>query len=165
MALFGSTPAQSSSSTTGDTSKDIEIPQGQLPSDSISDLQFSPQNDFLAVGSWDKKVYIYEVNQQGAQGKWLFECQGHVLGLGWSKVRHTLCSKMNAHTNKMNRTARASPPATPPGTSTSSTSARPPHPAKSPRNKPKRTPKPLNACAGSRPAAKTTSRPAAGTRA
>ncbi|KAF2035594.1 Poly(A)+ RNA export protein [Setomelanomma holmii] len=85
MALFGSTPAASTSSTTGDTSKDVEVPQGQLPSDSISDLQFSPTNDFLAVGSWDKKVYIYEVNNNGAQGKWLFECQGHVLGLGWSK--------------------------------------------------------------------------------
>ena len=88
MALFGSSaPAAAASSTTGDTSKDVEVPQGQLPGDSISDLQFSPTNDFLAVGSWDKKVYIYEVNNAGAQGKWLFECQGHVLGLGWSKVR------------------------------------------------------------------------------
>ncbi|KAF1921707.1 Poly(A)+ RNA export protein-like protein [Ampelomyces quisqualis] len=86
MALFGSSaPAAGASSTTGDTSKDVEVPQGQLPGDSISDLQFSPTNDFLAVGSWDKKVYIYEVGNSGAQGKWLFECQGHVLGLGWSK--------------------------------------------------------------------------------
>jgi mRNA export factor len=88
MALFGSSaPAASASSTTGDTSKDVEVPAGQLPSDSISDLQFSPTNDLLAVASWDKKVYIYEINNSGAQGKWLFECQGHVLGLGWSKVR------------------------------------------------------------------------------
>jgi WD40 repeat protein len=165
MALFGSTPAQSSSSTTGDTSKDIEIPQGQLPSDSISDLQFSPQNDFLAVGSWDKKVYIYEVNQQGAQGKWLFECQGHVLGLGWSKVCLSKVLILAIDANKLDRTAHASPPATPPATSISSTSARPPHPAKSPRNKPKRTPKPSNACAGSKPAAKTTSPRDPGTRA
>jgi mRNA export factor len=86
MALFGQTPA-AASSTTGDTSKDVEVPASQLPSDSISDLQFSPANDFLAVGSWDKKVYIYEVGNNGAQGKWMFECQGHVLGLGWSKVR------------------------------------------------------------------------------
>ncbi|CAN9250440.1 unnamed protein product [Alternaria alternata] len=85
MALFGQAAAPAASSTTGDTSKDVEVPAGQVPSDSISDLQFSPTNDFLAVGSWDKKVYIYEVNGNGAQGKWMFECPGHVLGLGWSK--------------------------------------------------------------------------------
>ena len=87
MALFGqASAAAATSSTTGDTSKDVEVQRDQLPSDSISDLQFSPTNDFLAVGSWDKKVYIYEINQNGAQGKWVFECPGHVLGLGWSKV-------------------------------------------------------------------------------
>lgn len=87
MALFGqSSAAAATSSTTGDTSKDVEVAQGQLPGDSISDLQFSPANDFLAVSSWDKKVYIYEVGNNGPQGKWLFECQGHVLSVGWSKV-------------------------------------------------------------------------------
>ncbi|CBX92008.1 hypothetical protein IAQ61_000209 [Plenodomus lingam] len=86
MALFGQASATAaSSSTTGDTSKDVEVARDQLPSDSISDLAFSPTADFLAVGSWDKKVYVYEINQQGAQGKWVFECQGYVLGLGWSK--------------------------------------------------------------------------------
>lgn len=87
MALFGQAAAPAAaSSTTGDTSKDVEVPAGQVPSDSISDLQFSPANDFLAVGSWDKKVYVYEVGNSGAVGKWMFECQGHVLGVGWSKV-------------------------------------------------------------------------------
>ncbi|KAH6639697.1 Poly(A)+ RNA export protein [Boeremia exigua] len=85
MALFGSTAPAPASTTTGDTSKDVEVQQSQLPTDSIQDLQFSPANDFLAVASWDKKVYIYEVAGNGANGKWLFECQGHVLGLGWSK--------------------------------------------------------------------------------
>jgi mRNA export factor len=85
MALFGSSAPAAASTTTGDTSKDVEVQQSQLPSDSIQDLQFSPTNDFLAVGSWDKKVYIYEVNGSGANGKWFFECPGHVLGLGWSK--------------------------------------------------------------------------------
>jgi len=94
MALFGQSNTNStSSSTTGDTSKDVEVARDQLPSDSISDLSFSPTADFLAVGSWDNKVYVYEINQQGAQGKWVFECQGHVLGLGWSKV-HTSSNRM-----------------------------------------------------------------------
>jgi mRNA export factor len=88
MAFLSQTAAASSTtSTTGDTSKDVEVPADSMPGDSISDLQFSPTNDFLAVGSWDKKVYIYEITQNGAVGKWMFECQGHVLGLGWSKVR------------------------------------------------------------------------------
>jgi mRNA export factor len=85
MALFGSTPAAAaSSSTTGDTSKDLEVPAAQLPSDSVSDLQFSPTNDFLAVASWDKKVYVYEITNQGGSGKWFFECEGFVLAVGWS---------------------------------------------------------------------------------
>lgn len=86
MALFGQSSSAAATSTTGDTKNDVEVQQGQLPSDSITDLQFSPTNDFLAVASWDKKVYIYEVNNNGAQGKWLFECQGPVFGVGWSKV-------------------------------------------------------------------------------
>ena len=63
--------------------------QSQLPSDSIQDLQFSPANDYLAVASWDKKVYIYEITANGPSGKFLFECQGHVLGVGWSKVSYS----------------------------------------------------------------------------
>lgn len=90
MALFGSAAAAPASTTTGDTSKDIEVQQSQLPADSIQDLQFSPTNDFLAVASWDKKVYIYEIGSGGANGKWLFECQGHVLGVGWSKVSYNI---------------------------------------------------------------------------
>jgi len=91
--LFGGAAASSTTSTTGDTSKDVEIAQDQLPTDSISDLSFSPTNDFLAVASWDKKVRIYEVNGSGATGKWMFECQSlaggaaeNPLCLSWSKV-------------------------------------------------------------------------------
>jgi mRNA export factor len=73
MALFGSAAAAPASTTTGDTSKDVEVQQSQLPSDSI----------------WDKKVYIYEITASGANGKYLFECQGPVLGVGWSKVSFT----------------------------------------------------------------------------
>lgn len=88
MALFGSTSAAASSTSTtqGDNKNDIEV--SPVPGDSIQDLQFSPTADFLAVASWDKKVYIYEITASGANGKWMFDCQGYVLGLGWSKVRH-----------------------------------------------------------------------------
>jgi WD40 repeat protein len=84
--LFGAASTAAPSSTTGDISKDVEIPQSDLPTDSISDLQFSPTNDFLAVASWDKKVYIYEISASGARGKWLFECSGPVFGVAWSTV-------------------------------------------------------------------------------
>ncbi|ORY10870.1 WD40-repeat-containing domain protein [Clohesyomyces aquaticus] len=81
--LFGTSAATAAaSSTTGDTSKDVEV--SQLPGDSISDLSFCPTADFLAVASWDKKVYIYEVNGSGASGKWFFEMPGHVLCVAWS---------------------------------------------------------------------------------
>ncbi|KAF2004824.1 Poly(A)+ RNA export protein [Amniculicola lignicola CBS 123094] len=83
MALFG-TQAASASSTTGDTSKDVEVPSGALPGDSISDLMWSPTHDFLAVGSWDKKVYIYEVINGVINGKWVFEAKGPVLCVAWS---------------------------------------------------------------------------------
>ncbi|KAF2204714.1 Poly(A)+ RNA export protein-like protein [Delitschia confertaspora ATCC 74209] len=74
--------AASAANTVGDTSKDVEV--AELPGDSISDLAFSPTNDHLAVASWDKKVYIYEVGASGAQGKWSFEMGGPVLGCAWS---------------------------------------------------------------------------------
>lgn len=93
--LFGSSATAAATSTTGDTSKDVEVPQNQLPSDSISDLMFSPQNDFLAVTSWDKMVRIYEVTNNGVQGKWAFSTQAPnkqaaevPLCVAWSRVRH-----------------------------------------------------------------------------
>jgi len=90
--LFGGSSAAAPTSTTGDTSKDVEVPQNQLPTDSISDLSFSPTHDFLAVASWDGSVRIYEVNNAGATGKWMFQCQPgqgsveHPLCVAWSKV-------------------------------------------------------------------------------
>jgi mRNA export factor len=81
----GATTNTASSSTQGDTSKDVDIKQP--PEDSISDLAFSPQADYLAVASWDKKVRIYEINSSGqSEGKALFEMGGPVLSCAWSKV-------------------------------------------------------------------------------
>ena len=51
--------------------KDLEV--SDPPPDSISSLSWSPQADFLAAGSWDNNVRIYEV---GASG----QTQVHVLG-------------------------------------------------------------------------------------
>ncbi|KAI9815010.1 MAG: RNA export factor gle2 [Pycnora praestabilis] len=86
--LFGSSNPSNSATTApntlGDISKDITL--NAPPEDSISDLSFSPQTEHLAVASWDKKVRIYEINQQGqSEGKALFEHEAPVLSCCWSK--------------------------------------------------------------------------------
>jgi len=84
--LFGgATTAATTTSTQGDLSKDIALVSP--PDDSISDLQFSPQGDFLAVSSWDKKVRIYQVNEQGqSEGKAAIDFEAPVLSCAWSDV-------------------------------------------------------------------------------
>ncbi|KAJ5490553.1 hypothetical protein N7453_011378 [Penicillium expansum] len=78
MSLFGAGASSASAgqtNTTGDISKD----------DGISDLRFSPTSEHLAVASWDKKVRIYEINDQGqSEGKALFEHEAPVLNCCWS---------------------------------------------------------------------------------
>ncbi|KAI9867319.1 MAG: RNA export factor gle2 [Trichoglossum hirsutum] len=85
--LFGpgpSTSAAAANNTQGDISHDIQLVSP--PEDSISDICFSPQSDHLAVASWDKKVRIYEINNQGgSEGKALFEHEAPVLSVHWSK--------------------------------------------------------------------------------
>lgn len=54
------------------------------PEDSISDLSFSPQADFLAVASWDKKIRIYEVTGNGdSNGRAMYEHTEPVLSARW----------------------------------------------------------------------------------
>lgn len=89
MSLFGSvgtTPATTAqNNTSGDISKDVALTMP--PEDSISDLRFSPASEHLAVASWDKKVRIYEINEQGqSEGKALFEHEAPVLNCCWSPV-------------------------------------------------------------------------------
>lgn len=88
MSLFGSggaTTATAQTSTTGDISKDVAL--NSPPEDSVSDLAFSPVSNHLAVASWDKKVRIYEINDQGqSEGKALFEHEAPVLNCCWSPV-------------------------------------------------------------------------------
>ncbi|EPQ54183.1 WD40 repeat-like protein [Gloeophyllum trabeum ATCC 11539] len=64
--------------------RDVEL--ADPPSDSISSLSFSPTGDYLAVGSWDNQVRVYEVaaNLQ-SQGRAVYSHQGPVLDLCWSK--------------------------------------------------------------------------------
>lgn len=85
--LFGGGAASSgtTTSTAGDISKDIAL--NNPPEDSISDLKFSPQADFLSVASWDKKVRIYQVSEQGqSEGKAVIDFDGPVLCTAWSDV-------------------------------------------------------------------------------
>jgi len=88
--LFGSgSTAAASSSTSGDLSKDIAL--SAQPEDTVSDLSFSPTGDFLAVASWDKKVRIYEVNEQGrSEGKAAIDFEAPALACAWSEVSSAL---------------------------------------------------------------------------
>jgi len=55
------------------------------PADSISCMSFSPVADYLAVGSWDNQVRLYEINAQGlSQGKAMYAHEGPVLDVCWS---------------------------------------------------------------------------------
>jgi mRNA export factor len=95
--LFGSAASSTAaSSTTGDVSKDVALVQP--PEDSVSGLAFSPTADFLAVSSWDKKVRIYQVNEQGqSEGKAAMDFDAPVLGCAWSEVITvaTACNKVS----------------------------------------------------------------------
>jgi WD40 repeat protein len=86
--LFSSASA-APTNTIGDLKNDV--PLGNSPEDSISDLAFNPsvtdQKDFLAVASWDRKVRIYEILTNGqAEGRHLYEHDGPVLSCDWFKV-------------------------------------------------------------------------------
>ncbi|KAJ6570297.1 WD40-repeat-containing domain protein [Mycena vulgaris] len=85
MAFFNSSTSTSlSTGTAAPAEKDIEM--GDPPSDSISSLSFSGQADYLAVGSWDNSVRIYEVGAGGqSQGKAMYQHEGPVLSVCWNK--------------------------------------------------------------------------------
>lgn len=79
---------RSNATSTGSSSSEIDTNQDkvvQTPAeDSISDLSFSPQAEYLTVASWDKKVRIYEVLPSGdTQGRALYEHQAPVLSAQW----------------------------------------------------------------------------------
>jgi mRNA export factor len=83
--LFGN---RTSASTASTASSELEVANDRVlanpPEDSISDLAFSPQAEYLSVASWDKKVRIYEISPQGdSQGRALYEHQAPVLSTHW----------------------------------------------------------------------------------
>ncbi|EIN04812.1 Poly(A)+ RNA export protein [Punctularia strigosozonata HHB-11173 SS5] len=82
MSFFG---AGSSATTTAQKDPpDIEV--ADPPTDSISSLAFSGAGEFLAVGSWDNNVRIYEVGTNGqTQGKAMYSHQAPVLSVCWNK--------------------------------------------------------------------------------
>lgn len=88
--LFGTTAAASATSNAlGDLKSDVAL--SDPPTDTITALSFSPgqsQQDFLAISSWDNKVRIYEIAQNGqSQGRHAYEHSQPVFDCDFSKVR------------------------------------------------------------------------------
>ncbi|KAF9484389.1 WD40 repeat-like protein [Pholiota conissans] len=94
MSLFGnpaSSTVGSSVNTSSTSDKDIEV--ADPPTDSISSISFSSQADYMAVGSWDNSVRIYEVGANGqTQGKAMYQHQGPVLSTCWNKEGNKIFS-------------------------------------------------------------------------
>jgi len=85
MSGFGAAANNAGANATGDISKDVTL--SNPPEDGISSLQFSPKHNHLAVASWDKKVRIYEIGDQGqSEGKAMLEHEGPVLDCCWASV-------------------------------------------------------------------------------
>ncbi|KAI5119654.1 hypothetical protein M0805_007745 [Coniferiporia weirii] len=89
MAFYGNT-AGSAAAAAG--AKDIEV--SDPPGDSISSLAFSSAGEYLAVGSWNNEVRVYEVSPQGGQtrGKAMYQHQGPVLDVCWNKEGNKVIS-------------------------------------------------------------------------
>lgn len=88
--IFGSAPAAATSATAtqGSIANDVTLNGAQT--DSVQDLSFSPVSGHLSVASWDNKVYIYEVNEDGSnQGKTMMDLKAPALSTCWSKVPHS----------------------------------------------------------------------------
>ncbi|KAJ7603159.1 WD40-repeat-containing domain protein [Mycena polygramma] len=82
MAFFNSSTSNAAPAAAAE--KDIEM--SDPPTDSISSVSFSSQADYLAVGSWDNSVRIYEVGAGGqSQGKAMYQHEGPVLSVCWNK--------------------------------------------------------------------------------
>ena len=66
-----------------------------VPEDSISDLHFSPVADYLAAGSWDNSVRIWEVSPSGSTvGKVMYKHEAPVLSVNFSKVYKSVNPRM-----------------------------------------------------------------------
>ncbi|ODV81952.1 WD40 repeat-like protein [Suhomyces tanzawaensis NRRL Y-17324] len=80
--------ASSTTSTSATTGQELinDITVNNPPEDTVSDLSFSPQQDLLAVASWDKKVRIYEIDPSSGnnQGRALYEHAAPVFSTSWT---------------------------------------------------------------------------------
>jgi len=91
MSFFNTTASTTPAVATAAADKDIEV--ADPPSDSISSIAFSSQADYLAAGSWDNNVRIYEVGANGqTQGKAMYSHQGPVLSVCWNKEGNKVLS-------------------------------------------------------------------------
>ncbi|TID17692.1 hypothetical protein CANINC_003961 [Pichia inconspicua] len=78
-----STGTSTATGTLQDLQNDLVVPN--IGEDSISDIAFSPQAEFLAVSNWDKKNRIYEVTNAGVvEGRALYEHEGPILSTRFS---------------------------------------------------------------------------------
>lgn len=85
--LFGGGSASTAANPTqGDTSKDVQI--NTPPSDSISEIAFSPSADILAASSWDGSVYVWQIDGNGqSTPATSFKFDAPALCCTWSQVR------------------------------------------------------------------------------
>ncbi|OBZ72465.1 Poly(A)+ RNA export protein [Grifola frondosa] len=84
MSFFSTPPSNAVGPPIMMPEKDIEV--ADPPGDSISSLAFSPQADYLAVGSWDNNVRIYDVGLRvPPQGKAMYGHEGPVMSVCWNK--------------------------------------------------------------------------------
>ncbi|EGW30488.1 nucleoporin GLE2 [Spathaspora passalidarum NRRL Y-27907] len=82
----GTTSAATNSATANGQELINDITINNPPTDTITDIAFSPQQELLAVSSWDKKVRIYEIdsNSGNNQGRAMFEHDAPVFSARWS---------------------------------------------------------------------------------
>jgi mRNA export factor len=77
VSTLGSTPA-SASGTLQDLQNDIVV--NNVGEDSVSDIAFSPQAEYMAISNWDKKNRIFEITSNGqVEGRALYEHDGPIL--------------------------------------------------------------------------------------
>ncbi|KAJ3905879.1 WD40-repeat-containing domain protein [Lentinula edodes] len=79
---------------------DIGLPNP--PNDSISSLSFSNKADYLAVGSWDNSVRVYEVSPQGqSKGIAVYAHHAPVLSVCWDQENSRIFSGSVDNTGHM----------------------------------------------------------------
>jgi hypothetical protein len=106
--IFGSAaPAAASSATATQGSIANDVTLNGAHTDSIQDLSFSPVSGHLSVASWDNKVYIYEVNEDGSnQGKTMMDLKAPALSTCWSKVCYIPSRRLRIQAATNTRTGR-----------------------------------------------------------